>query len=94
MNIDNIYEEYVYTRKLDLNLTKIKNSSNKMYDFIRNEFSEDGKDYSGQTSMVEQIFAKYNLFMYPFPEFYELYFKVRELFYDKLNIFKKLKENF
>ena len=59
MNIDNIYEQYVHTRKLELNLTKIKNSSNKMYDFIRNEFIENAKDYSGQTSMVEQIFAKY-----------------------------------
>lgn len=86
MYIDNIYEDYIHTRKLDLNLSKMKNSSNKMYEFIRNEFSENAKDYSGQTSMMEQIFAKYNLFMYPFPEFYNLFFKIREMFYDKLNV--------
>jgi hypothetical protein len=86
MDIDNVYENYVHTRKLDLNLIKIKNSSNKMYDFIRNVFTDNGKGCNGQTSMTEQIFSKYNLFLYPFAEFYELYFNIREMFYDKLEV--------
>lgn len=86
MDNDKFYEEYIHTRKLDLNLIKIKNSSNKMYEFIRNEFVKNAQDYNGQSSMVQQIFAEYNLFLYPFPEFYDLFFQIKEMFYDKLDI--------
>lgn len=85
MTIDNTYENYVYTRKLNLNLNKIINSSYKMYDFINTNFNKSDKEYNGQISMVEQIFASYNLLMYPYPEFYELYYEIKKMFYDKLN---------
>lgn len=85
MDIDNIYEDYIHTRKLNLNLSKIKNSCNKMYDFINNEFNDASKNYSGQNNLTDQLFLKYNFFMYPFPEFYELYFEIQRMFYDKLS---------
>jgi len=102
MHTDSIYENYIHTRKLDLNLIKLKNSSNKMYDFIGNTFNKNGRDHiirdtftenrkdftneTDENNIIEEIFARYNLFLYPFPEFYELYFKIREMFYDKLEV--------
>ncbi len=84
--MDNIYENYVHTRKLSLNLSKIKNSAYKMYEFINTEFNKSGAECNGQTSMINQIFAEYNLLMYPFPEFYELYSDIKKMFYDKLSL--------
>jgi hypothetical protein len=78
------YSNYIHTKKLNLNLSKIKNSSHKMYNYIKKTF-ESGSDYNGQSSMEKQIFAKYNLLMYPLPEFYELYCEIRNFFRENLN---------
>lgn len=78
------YSDYIHTKKLDLNLSKIKNSAHKMYNFVKNEFVENC-DHNGQSSMVDQIFAKYNAFMYPYPEFYELFKQIQIMFQDLIS---------
>lgn len=82
--MNDTYFDYIHTKKLNLNLSKIKNSSNKMYNYIKTNF-ENNSDHNGQTSMEKQIFGKYNLFMYPLPEFHELYSEVRKFFREKIN---------
>lgn len=83
--MDNVYSDYIHTRKLNLNLSKIKNSSHKMYGIVKNNFVNGEKDHTGQSSMMESVYSKYNLFMYPFPEFYELFQEIRKMFREKVD---------
>lgn len=75
-----LYENYVYTRKLDLNIDVQKISANIMYDHIKEKYSE--KDHSGQDTMVYDLYLKYNYFMYSLPGIHDLYTSVKETFHE------------
>jgi len=81
--MDKLYENYVYTRQLNLNLSMIKKSSYKMHDFLYKNFFNDMKNEKPIASTI--IFSKYNLFIYPFDSFYDLYFEIQRMFREKLN---------
>ena len=77
----NTVEDYIHTSKLDLNLPAITDSCYKMYDYIKHKFSDSPRDYSGQSTMTTGVFAQYNVFLYPLPEFHKLYEEIRTMFH-------------
>jgi hypothetical protein len=53
-----------------------------MYDLIKKNFSENKKDYTGQSTLTTQLFKSYNLLMYPLPEFHELFNEIKKMFFE------------
>lgn len=70
----------IVTKDLGLDVAIIKDSCFKLYDYVKENFSEDKKDYDGQSQVESQLFTKYNLLLYPLPGFYELYERIRTTF--------------
>lgn len=58
----------------------VKDSCYKMYDYIKENFSENKKDYNGQSTLSTQLFTSYNLLMYPLPGFHELFLDIKDTF--------------
>lgn len=80
-----LHNEYVYTRELDLDIQEQRVSANIMYSFIKQCFSKD--DHNGQSTMIYNLYKKYNYFMYAVPGSHSLYEKVKETFH-QCNIHK------
>jgi hypothetical protein len=76
-----LVEDYVYTTKLDLNLVTITDSCYQMYDYIKHNFSDKPKDYSGQSTMTTGVYAHYNVLLYPLREFHSLYENIKMMFH-------------
>jgi hypothetical protein len=76
----NLIENYVYTTKLDLNLAGIKDSTQKIYDLVKKEWSDCGKDFTGQSTLTTQVYTRYNLLMYPLFGFHDLYKGIQQTF--------------
>ena len=74
-----IYENYVITEDLDLDLTAMNHSCNLMYDLIKKSFTND-QEFSASTTASTQLFQKYNLLMYSYDQFYELYESIKSVF--------------
>lgn len=78
-------ENYIYTKIINLNLKKIKDSSDIMNSLIKRKFLNSNVDYSDISKLITtSLFAQYNLLLYPLNGFHELYFEIRKLFYDIL----------
>ena len=74
------YAGYINTKKLNLDIPKIRNSCNIMYDLIKTHFGNESKDYTSQATLTTQLFGKYNILMYPYDEFHNLYFEIQKMF--------------
>lgn len=83
-----IYENYLVTTKLNLDLVKIKESCYKMNTIINTHFKnfvEGGyDDASGMFPNSTRVHNQYNLLMYKFDEFHSLYFEIQN-FFQQLN---------
>jgi hypothetical protein len=79
MNL-NLIENYLYTRKLDLDLVSTKESVSVLYEYVKHRFG-DGEDFNGQSQLAKELYGKYNLFMYPLPEIHKLYREIRDTFH-------------
>ena len=79
-----VYENYLVTSKLNLDLPAIKNSCYKMLDVINKNFTvfTDGgyEDASGKSPMSTRVHNQYNLLLFNFDEFHSLYFEIQKLF--------------
>jgi hypothetical protein len=81
-----IYEDYIITTKLDLNLSDIKTSCYKMKDVIDKNFKEKilktvyKEDEGDSSPYTLKGFESYNLLMYGFDGFHSLYFEIQKLF--------------
>jgi hypothetical protein len=81
-----IYEDYIVTAKLNLDLITLKNSCYKMKDVIDKHFREKilevdyAEDEGKSTPLTTQGFEHYNLLMYGFDGFHSLYFEIQKLF--------------
>lgn len=74
-------ENYIFTRKLNLNKEQVLRSSHLMYQLVTNNFKENMNiGYRGKSTPSTKVFNQYNLLMYPFPGFYELYIGIRDSF--------------
>lgn len=77
----NTIENYIHTKKLDLNLVELKTNSFNMYCYIKENFVPGKNDYSGQSTMTTQLYAQYNLLLYPISkEFHSLYKEIVSMF--------------
>lgn len=77
-----VIENYIYVKKLNLDLFEMKLAIDQMYNFIKGRFVSDHSDYSGQSTMTTKLYSKYNLLMYPFPPFHDLYRNIQETFHE------------
>lgn len=82
-----IIEDYIITKKLDLNSEQLRNSCFRMKELIEKEFKPGSGevpyfDGDSKIQFTTNLYGAYNLLMYPFPEFYELYENIKELFHD------------
>jgi len=75
-----IYGNYVHTKKLNLNLEKMIDSSKMMYHIIRTNFSKDKERYGVNAPITTKLYTSYNLLMYWFPEFHELFQEICTFF--------------
>lgn len=81
-----VYENYIITTKLNLNLVELKSSCYKMKNLIDENFKEkildvDYVEDEGKLSpLTTQGFELYNLLMYGFSEFHSLYFEIQKTF--------------
>ncbi len=75
-----LHEDYVYTRKLNLDLNEQRFSANMMYNYVKENFAD--KDHSGQDTMVYDLYLKYNYMMYALPGIHSLYTEIRRTFYE------------
>ena len=74
---------YVFDLNLDINV--MKDSSMKMYDFVVNYFDEDpSTDYSAKSTPSTKLFKNYNLLLYPFPGFHDLYWNIHQAFHTSI----------
>lgn len=81
-----MYKDYVITSKLNLDLVKIKNSCYLMYDVINKKFNTgkikaEYKDDSGMSPLSTNLFNQYNLLLYTFDGFHELYNEIKYMFH-------------
>lgn len=79
-----VFGDYVIARDIvdEIDLPVFVNSCETMYAFIKENFSHMKADYNGQSTMTTKLYAKYNLFMYPHPEFRKLYKQVQKIWND------------
>jgi hypothetical protein len=70
-----LYENYVLTKQLNLDLIKLKSSCQLMHDLIEKNF------ISKKESLAStKIFNRYNLLLYPYPEFSNLFKEIKTMF--------------
>lgn len=79
--------EGLYSVKCDLDLETLRASSEKMYHIVKESFTGDSSDYSGQSTLTTKLFAKYNFCMYPFPGINILYWNIHHVFHSCLTQF-------
>lgn len=77
-----IYADYIHTKKVNLDLNKIRQSCFVMQDYICSTFSNQTKYYTGESTLTTQLFLNYNLLMYPKPGFHQLYSEIKNFFYE------------
>lgn len=70
----------IITKDLGLDVAIIKDSCHKLYEYVKENFSENKKDYNGQSTLSTQLFTSYNLLLYPLPGFHELFNGIRQAF--------------
>ncbi len=82
-----IYNNYIITSRLNLDLAEIKNSCYRMKDIIDQHFggkissSEYAEDEGKLAPTTTKVFEHYNLLMYGFEGFHSLYFEIQKLFH-------------
>lgn len=76
----NLVEDYIFTRKLNLDLVGIKDSCERMYELVKENWADEKQDFTGQSTLTTQVYTRYNLLMYPLYGFHGLYEGIRETF--------------
>lgn len=74
------HENYVYEKILDLNLSEVQYSCMQMNDLILQHFTP--SDYDHRSPITTKSFLQYNVFLYPFKQYHELFFAIRDFFYE------------
>ena len=82
-----IYHDYIITKKINLDLVKLKQSCYQMSNLIDRKFNNASAlqgytDSSGKSPVTTNLFSSYNLLMYPFDELHELYEEIKAFFHE------------
>jgi hypothetical protein len=75
-----LHRDYIYTRKLNLDIEQQKSTALIMQDLILQNFANE--DCSGQKTLTTKLFMKYNYLMHPLPGIHKLYSEIKRMFYD------------
>lgn len=78
----NIIENFIYTKKLNLNIPVLQESAIKMNDFISEHFSNSTNAHDIRLALSSRMFREYNMLLYPFDQFHELYHEIRNTFFE------------
>lgn len=72
-----ILENYIHLREANLNLKNLKNSCYLLEKIIIDNFTTEDVT-NAHTTVLTKLYSKYNLFLYPLPEFNKLFFFIRD----------------
>jgi len=77
-----IYHNYVSSKQLGLDLVQLKSSCLLMRQLVLDTWPTytDPNTVKITNSLMSQLFKNYNIFMYSYPEFYQLYSEIKTLF--------------
>lgn len=75
-----LHGNYVYTKLLDLDIEEIKASAYYMRTNISNKFNT-YDSISPNEAMLSSLYSKYNLFMYPYKGFHNLFTEISKMFH-------------
>lgn len=83
-----VYNNYIITKKLNLNLQQLRYSCKLMHDLVNKNFNtseynskiQTYEDATNKISITTKLYSTYNLFMYPYDEFYNLYQEIKTFF--------------
>jgi hypothetical protein len=76
----NLIANHIYTKKLNLDLVQLKKSTDAMYEFIKNNYSYDSNEHNAQLTLTTRLFKSYNLLLFTYPQFHELFHAIRNTF--------------
>jgi hypothetical protein len=81
MKINSI-QDYIYTTKLNLDLSLLRVASKEMNDLIKEKFIKIGDIgiYQEHAAETAKVYDQYNLLMYSHDQFFELYEGIRKMF--------------
>lgn len=74
------YNNYLYTKKLNLDIEKIKSSSIIFHKYLLDNFISDGNGYNAKSTATTEIYNQYNLFLYGLPGYYDLFNEIRNVY--------------
>jgi hypothetical protein len=77
-----LYNNYLYSRKLGLDVAKQKRVAYEMYDYIKKTYTSG--DYNGQDTLDNRTYLKYNYLLYAIPEIHDLYNEIKNTFHASL----------
>lgn len=80
----NIIENRIYTKKLALDLPQLITSSLKFHKIVEQQFINDKKSYSDIAPPSTQVYGSYNMLLYPYPGFHEIYEEIQTMLYECL----------
>lgn len=76
------FADYIHTKPLNLNLPAIRESCREMRTLIQLNFMDKPQHYGGQATMTTKLFSQYNVLLYPYPEFHELFKEIKTMFHE------------
>lgn len=81
------YYNYLYTKKLNLNLNDIHESNVRMNQIVMECFYEDSlnNNYMSKAAKTTKVFDRYNVFLYPFKGYHELFTSTQKMFHEVAN---------
>ena len=77
--------EYVTTKQLNLNIPEMIKSCDRMYKFVLEHFPQNGSSWAYYATASTAVFDQYNMLLYPFNQFHELYEEIRTTFRELVN---------
>jgi len=79
-----VLHNYLLTKKLDVDLAELVRSCELLNQHVREEFKHSENGYGTTCAKSAESLDHYNLFLYPFPGFYELAQQITELFKSRI----------
>ena len=78
-----LYNNFVYTKQLDLDLSQQQKNAHDIYNYLTNEYSNNSSTYYGKsTSLFTKYYAYYNYLMMPCLGMTKLFNNIRDTFID------------
>jgi hypothetical protein len=86
MHIKTIHN-YIHLFKFNLDKQRLLDSSEKIYQLVKENFSNDKKEFTEQSTLSTQLFKSYNFLLNPLDQVHELYTSIK-------NSFDNIRDNF